>query len=69
MNYFVTLNIKTNMNEEEISALFSPVNNNIPGIDVFGIDGITAWNESSSRKKTIDNAKKALKNHKKGLFF
>ncbi|MBR1650418.1 MAG: hypothetical protein IJ691_04565 [Lachnospiraceae bacterium] len=58
MNYFVTLNIKTNMSEEELSTLFSPVNNNIPGIDIFGIDGITAWNESSSPQKTVDNAKK-----------
>lgn len=46
------------MSEEELSTLFSPVNNNIPGIDIFGIDGITAWNESSSPQKTVDNAKK-----------
>lgn len=67
MNYFISLNIETNLSKEEVSALF--MESIISGVDVLGIEGITPWKRASTQNETVCNIKNALKQHKKKLRF
>jgi hypothetical protein len=72
MNYFVTLNIQTNIPYEKLNIDISkPLL--ISGIDepinITGIDAITQWNNSSNKNEEIKNISDALKEHKNKLSF
>ena len=67
MNYFITLNIETDLSKEEIGTLL--MKNIISGINVVGIEGITPWKGMSTHSETVCNIQNALKQHKKKLRF
>mgnify|MGYP007069847673 CR=1 FL=1 len=72
MNYFITLNIQTNIPCEKLNIDISkPLL--ISGIDelinITGIDAITQWSNSSNKNEEIKNISDALKEHKNKLSF
>ncbi|MCR5115890.1 MAG: hypothetical protein K6A97_00125 [Lachnospiraceae bacterium] len=64
MNYFITLNVKSDMSYEYLIKEIEKTS-----IDILGIEAVTEWKDSSISAESYENAKKAFNNHKKKLRF
>ena len=64
MRYFLTLNIQSDYRYENIVEILEKNN-----IEVLGVDGVTEYQSNRNREQSLENATKALKEHKRGLKF
>lgn len=75
MNYFITLNVYSDMPLDNFDIdMTKPITvTNRDGtkaiVTLYGIDGLTQWDNDDNHKKEVENIKKSLQLHKRKLCF